>query len=134
MPPMPSSPDGDGFIDLISDHKPPVKDEEKVEKFVKKEMVVEESEDRRKNKVEAIGEKSELPKLDLEKLTQDSGSVRSIRLQQQQQAKASIPKVEKTEKTGKPTLHSFLCPILIDRKSTRLNSSHNVASRMPSSA
>ena len=121
MPPMPSSPDGDGFIDLISDHKPPVKDEEKVEKFVKKEMMVEESEDRRKNKVEAIGEKSELPKLDLEKLTQDSGSVRSIRLQQQQQAKASIPKVEKTEKTGKPTLHSFLCPILMVQKFLNLN-------------
>ncbi|XP_075641382.1 protein TIME FOR COFFEE isoform X1 [Castanea sativa] len=96
MPPMPSSPDVVSFIDLIADHKPPVKDEEKVEKFVKKEMVIEESEDRRKNKVEAIGEKSELPKLDLEKLTQDSGSVRSSRLQQQQQAKASIPKVEKT--------------------------------------
>lgn len=118
---MPSSPDGVGFIDLIADHKPPVKDEEKVEKFVKKEMVIEESEDRRKNKVEAVGEKSELPKLHWEKLTQDSGSVCSTRLQQQQQAKASIPKVEKTEKTGKPTLHFFLCQILMVQKFLNLN-------------
>ena len=36
--------------------------------------------------------------------------------------------VEKYKRRGK------LCPVEEDRKSTRLNSSHNVASRMPSSA
>ena len=119
---MPSSLDGDeGFLDSISDPKPPVKDEEKVERFVEKEMVMEESEERRKNKVETIGEKSELPKLDLEKPSQDSGSVHSIKLQQhqQQQAKAGIPKVETTGKN--PTLHSFLCPILMVQKCLNLN-------------
>lgn len=100
---MPSSLDGDeGFMDSISDPKPPVKDEEKVERFVEKEMVMEESEERRKNKVETIGEKSELPKIDLEKPSQDSGSAHSIKLQQhqQQQAKAGIPKVETTVQSG----------------------------------
>ena len=32
------------------------------------------------------------------------------------------------------TLSSYVVALLIDRKSTRLNSSHNVISRMPSSA
>jgi hypothetical protein len=121
---MAASPDreGNGFTNLISDPKAPVEKEEKVERFVK-EVVVEEPEEekkkeKKKRRRETIGEKRELPKLDLEKPNQDSGSgVRSTNKSQQQQqqwqenqAKASIPKVEIT---CKPALKSFLMSNLV---------------------
>ncbi|KAE8009727.1 hypothetical protein FH972_006148 [Carpinus fangiana] len=112
--PMAASPDreGNGFTNSISDPKAPVKKEEKVERFVKEVVVEEPEEEKKKEKKrrrrEAIGEKRELPKLDLEKPNQDSGSgVRSTNKSQQQQqqwqenqAKASIPKVENTSQSG----------------------------------
>jgi hypothetical protein len=108
-----------GFADSISYPKAPVKDEKKVERFVK-EVVLEEPEEEKKEKEkkkrrrETIGEKRELPKLDLEKPNQDSGSsVRSTSKSQQQQnqAKASIPKVENTCKPAMKSFFFFLCPI-----------------------
>lgn len=108
--------EGNGFADSISYPKAPVKDEEKLERFVK-EVVLEEPEEEKKEKKkrrrETIGEKRELPRLDLEKPNQDSGSgVRSTNKSQQQQnqAKARIPKVENT---CKPAMKSFLMSNLV---------------------
>lgn len=98
-PPMAASLDreGNGFTDSISDLKAPVKSEEKVERFVMEVVLEEHEEEKKKEKKkkrrETIGEKRELPKLDLEKPNQDSSSgVRST--------KASIPKVENTSQSG----------------------------------
>lgn len=120
---MAASPDreGNGFTNSISDPKASVKKEEKVERFVKDVVVEETEEEKKKEKKrrrrETIGEKRELPKLDLEKPNQDSGSgARSTNKSQQQQqwqenqAKASIPKVENT---CKPALKSFLMSNLV---------------------
>lgn len=108
-PPMAASLDreGNGFTDSISDRKAPVKSEEKVERFVMEVVLEEHEEEKKKEKKkkrrETIGEKRELPKLDLEKPNQDSSSgVRST--------KASIPKVENT---CKPALKSFFMSNLV---------------------
>ncbi|GLT36329.1 hypothetical protein SLA2020_107150 [Shorea laevis] len=93
VPPMQSSPEKDGLIDLEFDSKEKAQDTEKMEalvkygnKAVKKEVGVEEAE-----KKITISEKRETLKLDLEKSNQLEQHDRK-----QQLPKASIPKMEKT--------------------------------------
>lgn len=107
-PPIAASPygEGNGITRSISDPKAPVRDEEKVERLVKKDVVLEESEEekkkekKKKKRRETTGEKYELPKFDLEKPNQDSDSCVHSTKSQYQQAEASIVKVENTTQSG----------------------------------
>ncbi|KAJ0111440.1 hypothetical protein Patl1_03382 [Pistacia atlantica] len=114
-PPMVLSPELDGFNDFASyptstaqdiNMKSLVKDEEKVERFVKKETAVQEVEEK---KIEPIEGKSK-SKFDFEKPNQDDGRDNACKLQQQsqkqeQQPKSGVPKVEKTGQSGSVPFH-----------------------------
>ncbi|XP_058008697.1 protein TIME FOR COFFEE isoform X2 [Hevea brasiliensis] len=101
-PPMVSSPERDGFIDLSSDPKHTsedvemktenkVKNEEQVQESVKEAAVAEVKD----KKIKVIGEKPKL-KLDLEKLDHDCSNDDATKLQQKQPPKAAISKLETT--------------------------------------
>ncbi|XP_021279651.1 protein TIME FOR COFFEE isoform X2 [Herrania umbratica] len=105
-PPMASSPERDGPVDIALDPKYKVLDMELIEtvvkdeaKVVKKEMRAEDSKDK---KMDTIGEKRDSLKLDLEKPHQDNGSdcCKFEHGKKQQLSKPGIPKVEKTAQSS----------------------------------
>ncbi|EEF41697.1 protein TIME FOR COFFEE isoform X2 [Ricinus communis] len=102
-PPLISSPEQDGFSDKPTSEDVEMKignmvrKEEQVERLVKQEPVsVVELEDK---KIKTNGQKPE-PRIDLEKLNQDSRNDDSTQLQQKQQAKAPISKLETTAESS----------------------------------